>query len=74
MDGYGVIELGGGLLSIPGLILIIIAELLFLFLTYGFSKEYLKEYRVPGFLLMFCSMSTLFIFMLSFMGWWIYAP
>ena len=73
MNDYGVILFGAGYLSIPGLVLIVIAELLFALLTYGFSMEYLKQYRLPVFLLMFLSMSTLFIFMLSFVGWWIYA-
>ena len=73
MNEYGVIQFGAGYLSIPGLVLITIIEVLILLLTYGFSMEYLKQYRLPVFLLMFLSMSTLFIFMLSFMGWWIYA-
>ena len=73
MNEYGVIQFGEGYLSIAGLVLITIIEVLILLLTYGFSMEYLKQYRLPVFLLMFLSMSTLFIFMLSFMGWWIYA-
>jgi hypothetical protein len=73
VNEYGVIQFGAGYLSIPGLVLITIIEVLILLLTYGFSMEYLKQYRFPVFLLMFLSMSTLFIFMLSFMGWWIYA-
>jgi len=73
VNEYGVIQFGAGYLSIPGLVLITIIEVLILLLTYGFSMEYLKQYRLPVFLLMFLSMSTLFIFMLSFMGWWIYA-
>lgn len=73
MDDYGVVPFGDGYLSILGLILITIIELLFVFVTYGYSKGYLKENQLPVFLLMFCSISTLFIFMLSYMGWWIYA-
>jgi membrane-associated HD superfamily phosphohydrolase len=73
MTEYGVVSIGNGYLSIPGLILILAIEIIILFLSYGYSYEYPKQYKVPVFLLMFCSISTLFIFMLSFMGWWIYA-
>ena len=73
MDAYGVVQFGNGYLSILGLILIVIIELIFISVTYGYSRGYSKENRLPVFLLMFCSISTLFIFMLTYMGWWIYA-
>lgn len=73
MDAYGVVEVGGGSLSVVGLILYALILLVVGFLSYGFAQEYKKGARVPVFLLMFSAITTLFTIFLAHMGWWIYA-